>query len=325
MADIAVSGDGWNRVLESCDSLPAGVRRDTPRQSQGKELRVSVDRDPATLVASLGACLDELTGIVSQAAAAILAVDPRDSGARRKADESPVTIADEAAEAIILAGLARVAPAIPVVSEEAVAGGHVPSPERVFILVDPLDGTREFLAGRDEFTVNVAVVASGIPCIGLVAAPPLGLIWRGVVGGGAQRLRLAPGLPAAQASEVAAIRTRTRPQRPVAAISRSHFDPHSRAFLDRLAISDTIVCGSSVKICRIAEGAADVYPRLAPVSEWDIAAGHAVLSAAGGVVMRPDGAPLTYGNFADRFRVPGFVAWGDPDYPSPEGGGSTRA
>ena len=276
---------------------------------------MSPDRDPATLVSTLAARLDEFTGIVSEAAAAILAVDPRDSGARRKPDESPVTIADEAAEAVILAGLARVAPAIPVVSEEAVAGGHVPAPQRVFILVDPLDGTREFLAGRDEFTVNVAVVADGVPRIGLVAAPPLGLIWRGVVGRGAQRLRLKPGLPAAHASEVASIRTRTRPPRPVAAISRSHFDPRSQAFLDRLAISDTLVCGSSVKFCRLAEGAADVYPRLAPISEWDIAAGHAVLSAAGGVVTRPDGTALSYGNFAGRFHVPGFVAWGD--HPSP--------
>jgi 3'(2'), 5'-bisphosphate nucleotidase len=302
----------WNRVLESCDSVPADVRRDTPRRCQGKELRVSLDRDPTTLVANLSARLDALTAMVSQAAAAIVAVDPRDCGARSKADQSPVTIADEAAEAVILAGLARLAPGVPVVSEEAVAQGHVPAAQRVFILVDPLDGTREFLAGRDEYTVNVAVVADGVPRIGLVAAPPLGLIWRGVIGGGAERLRLAPGMPPERASEVAAIHSRKRPHRPVAAISRSHFDPRSQAFLDRLAVSDTIVCGSSVKFCRLAEGAADVYPRLAPVSEWDIAAGHAVLSSAGGTVIKPDGAPLTYGNFADRFRVPGFVAWGDP-------------
>jgi 3'(2'), 5'-bisphosphate nucleotidase len=281
--------------------------------------------DRTAAITTLTARLDELTALVSQAAAAIMAVDPAASGARDKADQSPVTAADEAAETVILDGLSRLAPGIPVVSEEAVAIGRIPPPDRAFILVDPLDGTREFLAGRDEFTVNVALVVDGIPVIGLVAAPPLGLIWRGVVGRGADRLCLRPGAATAEASATATIRTRTRPERGlIAAISRSHFDRQSQAFLDKLPVTGTIVCGSSVKFCRIAEGGADVYPRLAPTSEWDIAAGHAVLAAAGGVVTTPDGGALTYGRFADRFRVPGFIAWGDAPLAGESQAGSRR-
>ena len=281
--------------------------------------------DRTAAVTTLTTRLDELTALVSQAAAAIMAVDPAASGARDKADQSPVTAADEAAETVILDGLSRLAPGIPVVSEEAVAIGRIPPPDRAFILVDPLDGTREFLAGRDEFTVNVALVVDGIPVIGLVAAPPLGLIWRGVVGRGADRLCLRPGAATAEASATATIRTRTRPERGlIAAISRSHFDRQSQAFLDKLPVTGTIVCGSSVKFCRIAEGGADVYPRLAPTSEWDIAAGHAVLAAAGGVVTTPDGGALTYGRFADRFRVPGFIAWGDAPLAGESQAGSRR-
>jgi 3'(2'), 5'-bisphosphate nucleotidase len=276
---------------------------------------VASDRTSAGLVKAMSARLDELTTLVSRAAAAIVAIDPAACGARDKPDQSPVTAADEAAEAIILDGLSRVAPGIPVVSEEAVAIGCIPPPDHTFFLVDPLDGTREFLAGRDEFTVNVAVICDGVPVIGLVAAPPLGLIWRGIVGRGAERLRLRPGAALTEASEVAAIRTRACPEHGIiAAVSRSHFDAQSQGFLDKLPVTGTIVCGSSVKFCRIAEGGADVYPRLAPTSEWDIAAGHAVLAAAGGMVTRPDGGALVYGRFAERFRVPGFVAWGDPTH-----------
>jgi len=265
------------------------------------------------LHAALAARLPELTAIVSQAAAAILAIAPDKLGMRQKADFSPVTLADEAAEAVILRGLAQVAPGVPVVSEEACGQGHSPLPGASFILVDPLDGTREFVAGRGEYTVNVAVIIDGVPAIGLIAAPAQGVIWRGVGGRGAERLRLEPGADPADAQEIVAIHPRPNPcDGLVAAVSRSHFDPRSAALLARLPVRGQIVCGSSVKFCRIAEGAADIYPRLAPTCEWDIAAGHAILAAAGGSVTDPNGDPLVYGRAADGFRVPGFIAWCSP-------------
>jgi 3'(2'), 5'-bisphosphate nucleotidase len=179
--------------------------------------------------------------------------------------------------------------------------------------VDPLDGTRELLAGRDEFTVNVAFLSSGRPQLGLVGAPAQGLIWRGIEGQGAERLRLAAGQAVGSAQERRAIRTRPCPRSGmVAAVSRSHLDAETEALLARLPIGDRLACGSAVKFCQLAEGAADLYPRLSPTCEWDVAAGHAVLVAAGGIVTKPDGTKLGYGGVAEHFRVPAFVAWGDP-------------
>jgi 3'(2'), 5'-bisphosphate nucleotidase len=192
------------------------------------------------------------------------------------------------------------------VSEEAVSDR---TPGADFILVDPLDGTREFVEGRAEYTVNVALVRDRTPVAGFVAAPALGLLWRGVAGHGAERLRFASGRAAAV--EAIAIRARPAPERLVIALSRSHLDPDTAAFAEQLPIAERLICGSAVKFCRIAEGSADVYPRLSPTSEWDVAAGHAVLTAAGGTVTRPDGTPLTYGKGGD-FLIPGFMAWGDP-------------
>ena len=260
--------------------------------------------------------LDELTTIVSAAAAAILAARKGALDPRTKADLSPVTAADEAAEAVILEGLSRLLPGVPIVSEE--AAGHAP-PTRLpdsFILVDPLDGTRELLAGRDEFTVNVAIVTRGRPAVGIVAAPALHLIWRGSDGRGAERLRLSPGAPAGAAQERTPIRTRPCPASGlVAAVSRSHLDDRTQAFLARLPVAERRSSGSAVKFCLVAEGAADVYPRFGPTSEWDIAAGHAVLAAAGGKVTTPEGGELPYGRVVERFLVPGFIAWGDPEAP----------
>jgi 3'(2'), 5'-bisphosphate nucleotidase len=256
--------------------------------------------------------LDDLTTIVSAAAAAILAARASALDPRTKPDFSPVTAADEAAEAVILDGLARVLPGIPVVSEEA-AGRTIPDHlGEQFVLVDPLDGTRELLAGRNEFTVNVAIVSAGRPVLGIVSAPALGLVWRGQ-GGRAERLRLAPGAPAGGAHERGAIRTRSCPATGlIAAISRSHLDPETQAFLARLPVGETVSGGSAIKFCQVAEGAADIYPRFGTTCEWDVAAGHAVLSAAGGSVMMPEGTPLPYGRIAERFRVRSFIAWGDP-------------
>ena len=258
--------------------------------------------------------VDQLTTIVSRAAAGILAVDPATAARRTKPDLSPVSAADEAANAIIVEGLSCLLPGMPIVSEEAIEPrGAVPL-RPCFALVDPLDGTREFLAGRNEFTVNVALVLDGVPAVGIIAAPALGLMWRGVTGRGAERLRLPPGAGAGETSEMVAIRTRRQPAHGlVAAISRSHFDARTAALIARLPISTQIACGSSIKFCRIAEARADIYPRLAPTHEWDVAAGHAIVLAAGGAVITPDGKSLAYGRSAEGFRVPAFIALGDPD------------
>jgi 3'(2'), 5'-bisphosphate nucleotidase len=226
-----------------------------------------------------------------------------------------VTAADHAAEAVILEGLARVLPGVVVISEEAATRpSHLPE---TFILVDPLDGTRELIAGRDEYTVNIAMIREGQPQLGIVAAPAQGMLWRGIVGGGAQRLRLTPGQPAGAAVEVRPIHTRPcPPSGMVAAASRSHLDPATKAFLARLPVTEHRSSGSAIKFCQLAEGTADVYPRLSTTCEWDVAAGHAMLVAAGGRVTAPDGTPLQYGRIDADFRVPAFVAWGDPSAPS---------
>jgi 3'(2'), 5'-bisphosphate nucleotidase len=261
--------------------------------------------------------LDELSSIVSAAGAAILAACAGSLEVRTKADHSPVTTADHASESVMLAGISRVLPGIPVVSEEAVASSPPSSLSGSFVLVDPLDGTRELIAGRDEFTVNVAVVIGGRPRLGIVAAPARGLLWRGIEGGGAERLLLAAGAPASAARERIAIHTRPCPRSGlVVAVSRSHLDPQTAALLARLPTAARIACGSAVKFCQLAEGAADVYPRLSATCEWDVAAGHAVLAAAGGMLITPEGGALTYGRIAAGFCVPAFVAWGDPCAPA---------
>jgi 3'(2'), 5'-bisphosphate nucleotidase len=257
--------------------------------------------------------LDELTTVVSAAGAAILATRSGSLDTRAKPDLTPVTACDHAAEAVILEALARLLPGTCIVSEEAVGRAL---PQRIpdsFVLVDPLDGTRELVAGRDEFTINLAIVGDGRPRLGIVAAPAHGLLWRGLEGRGAERLRLSPGAPASAAQARSPIRTRPAPSSGlIAAISRSHLDPQTQAYLARLPIGERHPCGSAVKFCQVAEGCADVYARLSPTCEWDVAAGHAVLAAAGGVVNTPEGAPVSYGRMAEKFGVPAFIAWGDP-------------
>jgi 3'(2'), 5'-bisphosphate nucleotidase len=256
--------------------------------------------------------IDELTKIVSRAAAAVVAIDQSKAEWRAKPDLSPVSAADEAANAVIVQGLLQLLPGVPIVSEEETEREKPSALGACFALVDPLDGTREFLAGRNEFTVNIAIVLDGRPIVGLIAAPALRLVWRGIVGRGTERLRLAAGAEPHQASEICPVRTReARPEGFVAAVSRSHFDAQTDAFLKQLPIAAQVSCGSSLKFCRIAEGSVDLYARLARTCEWDVAAGHAILAAAGGVVTTPDGAELVYGR-TDDFHIPAFIAWGDP-------------
>lgn len=270
------------------------------------------DRHAEDVRASAVSLMDALTALVSQAAGEITRLGPQ-AARRLKADQTPVCDADEAAEAILLDGLARLMPGMAVVSEEACARGARPRPGAEFFLVDPLDGTREFLAGLDEYTVNLAFVADGVPELGIIAAPAQGRLWRGANGRGGERLDLAPGATLASARNIVPLRPRRHPARGlVAAVSRSHLDPRTAAFVAALPQAEQIACGSSLKFCRLAEGAADVYPRLAPTREWDIAAGHAVLTASGGAMTAPDGSALAYGRSGENFLVPGFVAWADP-------------
>ena len=259
-----------------------------------------------------GQHLDALTEIVSRAAAATLATPFSSVERHIKNDLSPVTAADVASEAVIVDGVLRLLPGITVIAEESVDRAQAASLEPSFVIVDPLDGTKEFLAGRDEFTVNVAIVTNGVPIAGIVAAPAQGLLWRAVVGGKAERLRLRFGTGPAEAYDRSVIRTRPAPERLIVATSRSHLDEATEEFLARLPVAKRFLCGSSVKFCYVAQGEADVYPRLSPTHEWDIAAGCAILAAAGGTVTAPDGGALQFGRRAERFRVPGFIAWGDP-------------
>jgi 3'(2'), 5'-bisphosphate nucleotidase len=245
--------------------------------------------------------LPEVLAIADRAGALILEHYAGGTGVATKADRSPVTAADEAAERLILAGLAELTPEIPVVAEEAVARGEIPDVGGLFWLVDPLDGTREFLSRNGEFTVNIGLVEGGQPLLGVVTAPAKGWAWWGAVGHGACRR---------EAGGVAEIRARARPSggTAVAVASRSHRDAETDAWLAAQGITDTVSAGSSLKFCLVAEGKADVYPRFGTTMEWDTAAGHAVLRAAGGRVRTVAGEPFGYGKPA--FRNPGFIAEG---------------
>ena len=220
---------------------------------------------------------------------------------RSKADRSPVTEADEAAERLIAQALARLQPSLPVVGEEGVAQGHVPDVSRgAFWLVDPLDGTKEFISRNGEFTVNVGLIEGGRPTLGVVYAPAVGrMFWSE---GPARAFTLKNGAPVA-------ITARTRPADGyVVVASRSHRDPEEAAYLDTLPVKSVTSAGSSLKFCLVAAGEADLYPRFGPTNEWDTAAGHAILTAAGGRVVTRDGATLGYAK--PNFRNPGFIAKG---------------
>ena len=251
------------------------------------------------------ALLKELEAVARQAGALIMQVYATAFDVVHKADASPVTEADERAEACITAALIGIDPAIPVVAEEAAARGQAPAASRLFWLVDPLDGTREFVARNGEFTVNIALIEDGVPVLGVVYAPVVDDLYLGAAGQGAwlvsRGLRSAIACRAVQASSA------------VLACSRSHGD---EAALQRwlqqaqpqLTVSARQAVGSSLKFGLLAAGVADVYPRFGPTMEWDTAAGHAVLRAAGGEVEGPDGLPLRYGK--PGYRNPHFVAWG---------------
>jgi 3'(2'), 5'-bisphosphate nucleotidase len=228
-----------------------------------------------------------------------------------KDDGSPVTSADRRAEAVICECLASLIPALPVCAEESMSAGAQPEIADRFLLVDPLDGTREFLARNGEFTINAALIDRGVPVAGAVYAPAIHQLW---VGGETAFTCDAPvGADLPDEKSRRQIRARRAPERLVALVSRSHLDAQSDAFLKRLSISESLSAGSSLKFCLIAEGRGDVYPRFAPTMEWDTAAGDAVLRAAGGIVLDPEGRALSYGKADSGLRNGSFIAWGDAE------------
>ena len=253
------------------------------------------------------ALAERFAAIALAAAGPVMEVYARGAHPRVKSDRSPVTDADERAEAVILEALARELAGVPVVSEEAVAREGAPTVGEDFVLVDPLDGTREFLARNGEFTVNIALVRAGAPVCGVIFAPAMRRLW--LAGARAFAVDCAAGgmLPARAVWR--GIVTRAPDLSPVALVSRSHPDERTRAFLDDLGVGERRAHGSSLKFGLIAEGEADVYPRFGPTMAWDIAAGDAIVRAAGGIVLDEAGKPMRYGP-GNGFRNGGFVAWG---------------
>ena len=239
--------------------------------------------------------------LANRAGEAILAIRGRGFDVERKSDSSPVTEADRAAEAIIVQGLRAATPEVPVIAEEEVAGGRITAPGPTFWLVDPLDGTREFTNGQDEFCVNIGLIRDGRPVLGVVAVPALREVFAGIVGHGA--FKRAGG-------EAQSIAARLPPAEGLTVLASRHHGDTARlsAYLNGRAVARTLNFGSAVKFCRLAEGVADLYPRFGRTMEWDTAAPQAVLEAAGGAVRTLDGVALRYGK--PGWENPHFVCTG---------------
>jgi 3'(2'), 5'-bisphosphate nucleotidase len=250
------------------------------------------------LIRDYGGLVDQLAEAAREAGDAILEIVGRGFEVEAKQDRSPVTEADRAAELVILAALARAAPGVPVIAEEEVAAGRIPTHDDTYFLVDPLDGTKEFVRGGDDYTVNIGLIEQGVPRLGVVFAPATGVLHGGSVGEGAW---------VHDGSGRRPIRTRERGEQITAVASKSHLNQATIDYLEAaVGTCGYVSVGSSLKFCIVAEGGADIYPRASPTSEWDTAAGHAVLLAAGGIVDGPDGGPLRYGKRAFLNRA--FVA-----------------
>src|SRR5215471_2324646 len=268
----------------------------------GAALDATDPMSPAPLP-SHQALREACTEFARTAAREIMRIYAGDLGERTKADKSPVTDADQAAEEIIVRGLRAFTPNTPVVAEEEMAAGHVPKLDGgPFWLVDPLDGTKEFIKRNGEFTVNIALIEAGRPTLGIVLAPAMGTLWRGATGLGADKSE--------NDRDFVAIATRTPPTDGLTCCaSRSHSvysDLDIWFQREGLTVTERVQTGSSLKFCLIAEGKADIYPRFGPTNEWDTAAGQGVLEAAGGEVVTTDGRPLRYGK--PGFGNPHFIA-----------------
>ncbi|MBV8978478.1 MAG: 3'(2'),5'-bisphosphate nucleotidase CysQ [Alphaproteobacteria bacterium] len=254
--------------------------------------------------------LRALAAIAYDAGAIVLRHYADEIVARRKEDKSPVTEADEEAERFILHRLAHLAPDVPVIAEEAAAGGRVPKIGHRFFLVDPLDGTKEFISRNGEFTINIAEIVEGKPVRGVVHAPAMERLFFGEMLSGAYEAFAPPG-GAPDFGEAKRIQVRTAPKNGLVAVaSRSHRDAATDEYLKAFNVKEFISAGSSLKFCLVAAGEADIYPRTGRTMEWDTAAGHAVLIAAGGCVTELDGKPFLYGKAERGFDNPFFVARG---------------
>lgn len=248
------------------------------------------------------AILDRIVAIAREAGREILPHYESDGVIDSKYDGSPVTAADRAAEVIIVAALRRLTPDIPVVAEEAVAAGEVPDVSGGrFWLVDPLDGTKEFINKRGDFTVNIGLIDAGGPVLGVVHTPVDGMVWAGLVGAGAWEE------DADGNRRPITVRT-ADPAALTVVASKSHRNPELEAYIATLPVAQSVSRGSALKFCLVARGEADVYPRTGPTMEWDTAAGHAVLLAAGGTLTTFDGAPFLYSK--PEFRNGHFIARG---------------
>ncbi|HTX06952.1 MAG TPA: 3'(2'),5'-bisphosphate nucleotidase CysQ [Steroidobacteraceae bacterium] len=252
--------------------------------------------------------IEALLGTAVAAGRAALDIYRAGFAVTQKADQTPVTEADHASERIILEQLARLARGVAVVAEEAVAAGAMPQVGEEFFLVDPLDGTKEFIHRRGEFTVNIALIRRGRPALGVVYAPVGGALYAGNVAA-MRAFRCAYPADAAGPGRREPLHVRAVPAGGITAVvSRSHATPETDAYLSHYSVSERVSVGSSLKFCLVAAGEADLYPRLGPTMEWDTAAGHAVLAAAGGRVLAPEGKPLLYGK--PGFRNSFFIACG---------------
>ncbi len=239
----------------------------------------------------------------------IMEVYDSDFEVEYKSDASPVTAADTTAEKLILADLARYAPEIPVIAEEAAAASALPEIDKRFFLVDPLDGTREFVRKSGEFTVNIALVENRNPTMGVIFAPVLNRLF----------VAWAPGYAFESTGDapdnLTPLSVRARPDTPTIVASRSHRNRQTDEYLLRFDHPEIVCAGSSLKFCLVACGEADIYPRLAPTCEWDTAAGHAILASAGGQMKKLDGSAFLYGKTAGNYLNPGFIAWGSGQAP----------
>ena len=253
---------------------------------------------------------DSLARIAIEAGDVIMTIYAREFSVAEKEDRSPVTEADGAAEEVILTQLQSLTPDIPAVAEEAASEGNIPQVGELFYLVDPLDGTKEFINRNGEFTVNIALIDRGKPVAGVVYAPAIGRMFTGNSQSGAAQYQIED----SQLSNKREIKVRDASGKPLVAIaSRSHRDAKTEEYLNHYNISEIVAAGSSLKFCLVATGEADIYPRHGRTMEWDTAAGHAVLQAAGGDVTRLDGSPFLYGKANEGFANTFFVARGKID------------
>jgi len=251
--------------------------------------------------------LEDLISLALEAGREINAVRAAGLNPQTKLDGSIVTLADQRAEAVIEAGLKRLAPEVPMIGEESCAEGRIPVCGARWFCVDPLDGTKGFAAGGDQFTVNIALIENGEAKVGVVYAPATGELYAGEPGR-ALRGQCDP-RTAELVGELAPIKVASPPpQWRIIASENSGRDARTTAFVQRLNGAPAHA-SSSIKFCKVAAGEADIYPRFGEVCEWDAAAGHAILSAAGGAIMRLDGAPLTYGDREGGFLIRGFIAY----------------